>query len=155
MKSLKDFYYLLSLDRRYTKTESEIFRFWATACKHFKEARILRQKGRCRAGNEKERRGVFDRELFRHYRKGLGALHDATLEGNEVHGKVPEVPEHFDRAHGVDGFKAREKEHGELCFRGLLCAGLRQECLSRRGNGAERHDGGKRADLAARDERHE
>ena len=27
MKSLKDFYYLLSLDRRYTKTESEIFRF--------------------------------------------------------------------------------------------------------------------------------
>lgn len=26
MKSLKDFYYLLSLDRRYTKTESEIFR---------------------------------------------------------------------------------------------------------------------------------
>ena len=28
MKSLKDFNYLLSLDRRYTKTESEIFRFW-------------------------------------------------------------------------------------------------------------------------------
>lgn len=27
MKSLKDFNYLLSLDRRYTKTESEIFRF--------------------------------------------------------------------------------------------------------------------------------
>ena len=26
MKSLKDFYYLLSLDRRYTKIESEIFR---------------------------------------------------------------------------------------------------------------------------------
>ena len=26
MKSLKDFNYLLSLDRRYTKTESEIFR---------------------------------------------------------------------------------------------------------------------------------
>lgn len=27
MKSLKDFNYLLSLDRRYTKTESEIFRY--------------------------------------------------------------------------------------------------------------------------------
>lgn len=27
MKSLKDFNYLLSLDRRYTKTESEIFRW--------------------------------------------------------------------------------------------------------------------------------
>ena len=26
MKSLKDFNYLLSIDRRYTKTESEIFR---------------------------------------------------------------------------------------------------------------------------------
>lgn len=31
MKSLKDFNYLLSLDRRYTKTESEIFRIWASA----------------------------------------------------------------------------------------------------------------------------
>lgn len=29
MKSLKDFNYLLSLDRRYTKTESEIFRYKA------------------------------------------------------------------------------------------------------------------------------
>ncbi len=29
MKSLKDFNYLLSLDRRYTKTESEIFRLLA------------------------------------------------------------------------------------------------------------------------------
>lgn len=29
MKSLKDFNYLLSLDRRYTKTESEIFRLRA------------------------------------------------------------------------------------------------------------------------------
>lgn len=33
MKSLKDFNYLLSLDRRYTKTESEIFRSNQVAAK--------------------------------------------------------------------------------------------------------------------------
>ena len=39
MKSLKDFNYLLSLDRRYTKTESEIFRMISNT--DFKIAVIL------------------------------------------------------------------------------------------------------------------
>lgn len=37
MKSLKDFNYLLSLDRRYTKTESEIFRFKEGSGKNFRQ----------------------------------------------------------------------------------------------------------------------
>lgn len=47
MKSLKDFNYLLSLDRRYTKTESEIFRLKP---RRFREDSFMRDVAKRPAG---------------------------------------------------------------------------------------------------------